>query len=138
MAGYGFHTFTAAIGGQLLNQTPSGVDRTFFALPRLLAISISPLRLLNSTIVELTARVAVISGSKTAELAAREETEAIAKLGIDTNRYCLMLFMPLAIFLSLYGYELIRIWIGQVFADQSAPAGASDACRCGYGGGGAV
>lgn len=119
MASYGFHTFTAAIGGQMLNQSPPVLIGIFQPAAYVGYFNI-PLRLLNSTVVELTARVAVVSGSKAAELVAREETEAVARLGIYTNRYCLTMYMPVAMLLWLYGYELIRAWLGDVFATQTA------------------
>jgi O-antigen/teichoic acid export membrane protein len=42
-------------------------------------------------------------------------------LGIYANRYCLTLFLPLAVFLAVYGRPLLVRWVGEAFAAHSAP-----------------
>ena len=67
-------------------------------------------------------RVGLVTASNTAELAARHDTGAISRLGIFINRYCLTLFLPVGIFLTVYGAELIRAWIRQPeYVVRSAP-----------------
>lgn len=41
-------------------------------------------------------------------------------MGIYANRYCLVLFVPFAIFVTLFRSELIRAWINPEFAAHSA------------------
>jgi O-antigen/teichoic acid export membrane protein len=65
--------------------------------------------------------VGFVSGSHAAELAAKKDYGAVARMGIYINRYCFMLFAPFAMALIVYGQELFRVWIKPEFALMSAP-----------------
>jgi O-antigen/teichoic acid export membrane protein len=63
----------------------------------------------------------VVTNVNAAALAAREESQPLAKLAEYANRYCLAIFMPLAILLWIYGDQFFRLWIGPAGASQAAP-----------------
>jgi len=64
----------------------------------------------------------VVATPQSADMAARREVGQIGRLAIFANRYCLILFMPIAIFLGMFGYELLRVWLRRPdFANNSAP-----------------
>ena len=71
--------------------------------------------------VDPVSRVGLITRSNTAELLASGRATSVAALGVYANRYCFTLFLPLALFLLLYGRELFQVWISPEFAVQSAP-----------------
>lgn len=54
-------------------------------------------------------------------MAAKGEYPAVYEMGLYVNRYCLILFTPLALALCLYGKEFLQLWIRPDFALQSAP-----------------
>jgi O-antigen/teichoic acid export membrane protein len=62
-----------------------------------------------------------VTNTNAAELAARGDPEDVAGLAVYTNRYCLVIFMPLAILLWTHGSQLLAFWVGPKFASQSAP-----------------
>ena len=119
MAGYGVHTFLATIGTQLVTQGPlvligralSEAWVGFFSLP---------VRLLTNT-VDAVAQVGMITSTNSADFSARGDLPAVFRMGIYTNRYCLVLFFPLSLLLTVYGHELFLLWVGPAFAANSAP-----------------
>ena len=119
MMGYGIHTFLATIATQLLNQGPlvligrmlSAASVGFFSLP---------VRLLTNA-VDAVAQVGMITSASSADFSARGDLAAVFRMGIYTNRYCLVLFFPLSLFLAVYGRELFLLWVGPEFAANSAP-----------------
>jgi O-antigen/teichoic acid export membrane protein len=46
---------------------------------------------------------------------------AVARLAVQTNRYCFLLFLPPLLLLGIYADPLFRLWISPEFAAQSAP-----------------
>jgi O-antigen/teichoic acid export membrane protein len=120
LAGYGIHTLTGGVAYQLLNQSaPLLIGH--FRMPSFIGYYNVPVRLLQYT-GDAVDRVGLVTASNAAELTARHDTDAISQLGIYINRYCLTLFMPVAIFLTLYGAELIRVWIRKPeYVAYSAP-----------------
>ncbi len=120
LAGYGIHTLTGGVAYQLLNQSAPLMIGHFRPVAFVAYYNV-PVRLLQYT-GDAVDRVGLVTSANTAEMAAREEMGAIATLGRYVNRYCLTLFLPLAIFLSAYGADLIRVWIRKPeFVAQSAP-----------------
>ena len=79
-----------------------------------------PARMLQS-IVDGVSRIGYVTVPKASELLALGQTAQITKLAIYTNRYALALFMPITMFLMVYGRELLGIWLGPLFAQESAP-----------------
>jgi O-antigen/teichoic acid export membrane protein len=119
MFSYGIHTFGAGVAAQILNQSAPVLISHF--LPTAFAGYYSqPVRLLQYS-VDMVGRVGFVSGSHSAELAAKKDYEAVAQMGIYINRYCFMLFAPFTIALVVYGQELFRLWINPDFALMSAP-----------------
>ena len=119
MSSYGFHSFLANSSSLVLNQGPSVLVGHFrpeafvgyFALPsRLLMYSVDAIL-----------RIGFVTAPKTAELVALGRRDQVMRFGVSLNRYCFALFLPLSIFLLVYGRELITVWLGAGFAIHSAP-----------------
>lgn len=116
---YGLHSFLGNIASQILEQSGGiliGIFRNatafgFFSLPS---------RMMQYA-GDVICRGAAVTASNTAELAAKGRTQAVFRLGIYSNRYCFLLFAPLALFLLVYGHELIGLYVGRVFQIESAP-----------------
>jgi O-antigen/teichoic acid export membrane protein len=119
MGRFGLHTFLVNVSNQLLTQTAPLLIGHFRPAAFVGYYSL-PQRLLQSP-VDLVCRIGLVTNSNAAELVARRETTALRKLAIYPNRYSLMLFMPLAIFLWVYGDALLRVWVRPDFAARSAP-----------------
>lgn len=119
MSRFGLHTFVMTMSGQLLTQTAPLLIGHFRPTAFVGYYSL-PLRLLQSPM-DLVCRIGVVTNSNAAELAARRETTALRTLAVYPNRYSLMLFMPLAIFLWVYGDALFHVWVRPDFAAHSAP-----------------
>jgi O-antigen/teichoic acid export membrane protein len=120
MASYGVHTLTSGIAQQLLNQSAPLLIGHF--RPAAFAGYFSvPMRLLQYT-GDAVDRVGLVTSSNSAELTAKGETDAISRLGMYVNRYCLTLFLPVAAFLLVYAPQLIRVWIRKAdYVALSAP-----------------
>ncbi|HET7694284.1 MAG TPA: oligosaccharide flippase family protein [Vicinamibacterales bacterium] len=119
MISYGKHSSVMAAANLLSIQSPTTVlgylrgpsDVAFFAFPW---------RLLMYT-TEAVAKVGQITASVTAELDARHDAQNVWRMAIVTNRNCLALFMPAAIFLLFYAAPLLTAWAGpEVAAGSSA------------------
>lgn len=120
MIAYGVHTLTSGVATQLINQAAPLLIGVFRPAAYVGYFSL-PVRLLQYT-GDAVDRVGLITSSSAAELVAKEERDAIPRLGMYVNRYCLTLFLPLAVFLFFYGRELIRVWIRKPdFVAMSAP-----------------
>ena len=119
MAGFGMHTFLMTISTQLLNQSaPLWIGH--FRPAAFVGYYNLPVRLLQYT-VELVGRIGIVTNTNAAELAARGSFDELADLAVYTNRYCLAIFMPIAILLWTHGPQLFVFWVGRQFAAQSAP-----------------
>lgn len=120
LVSYGIHTVTGTIATQLLNQSAPLVIGHFRPAAHVGYYSI-PTRLLQYT-GDAVSRVALVTTSNVSDLQARQDHAAIPRIGILVNRYCLALFMPVAVFLLVYGEQLIRVWIRDpAYVTMSAP-----------------
>ena len=119
MARFGLHTFVMTISTQLRNQG-APVLIGHFLPAAFVGFYNLPVRLLQYT-VELVGRIGIVTNTKAAELAARARSESLTDLAIYTNRYCLVIFMPLAILLGIRGPQLLSLWVGPSFAAQCSP-----------------
>jgi O-antigen/teichoic acid export membrane protein len=117
MMRYGIHTFIANISLIVLNQDAPVLVGHFLS-DRLVAYYSFPLRLLSYS-VDLADRLSLVTGSKTAELTVRGDTKTISRMAVIVNRYCLTLFLPLAIYLVIFGRQLLRVWLNPAFAANS-------------------
>ena len=119
IAGYGVHSFVAYLGNSLLTQGPP-ILVGHYQSEAFVGYYTLPSRLLQY-VVELVTRIGYVTMPNTAELAAQGKTKEIMMLGTYLNRYCLAIFVPMSVFLVVYGHELIRVWVGQSFAEHAAP-----------------
>ena len=119
MAGFGLHTFVMTMATQLLNQgAPLMIGH--FETAAFVGYYALPVRLLQYT-VELAARIGIVTNTNAAELAACGRVEDLAGLAVYANRYALVVFMPLAIWLGVFGPRLLAMSVGGAFAAHSAP-----------------
>jgi O-antigen/teichoic acid export membrane protein len=116
---YGIHTFVQTVSTMGLNQGPP-ILIAHFLPTAFVGFYNLPVRLLQYT-VEFVGRIGVVTNMNAAELIARGESERLNKLAVYTNRYCLVIFMPLAILLWTHGSQFFRIWIGPEGGSQAAP-----------------
>src|SRR5206468_138016 len=108
MWNYGVHSFVANISNLLLNQGPQVLIGHLSSMS-LVGFYTFPARLLVYS-VEAVTRIGFVTRSNVVEMQAKGEEKAVYSLGIHLNRYCVTLFMPLVIFLLVYGTELLRRW----------------------------
>lgn len=86
------------------------VEVGFFAFPfRLLMYSAEGL-----------AKVSDVTSSVTAALDETRSKDHVWTLAVVVNRYCFTLFMPVAIFLGVFGTELLTVWTPRI-AERSGP-----------------
>jgi O-antigen/teichoic acid export membrane protein len=119
MMGYGGRTVVANVSLNVLNQNGAVLIGHYLSAA-MVAYFVFPLRLLNYS-VELVGRLGGVTTSKSAELAAHGDTAGIARMAVIVNRYCLLLFFPLAVYLTVFGRQLLSVWLNPAFAAQSAP-----------------
>jgi O-antigen/teichoic acid export membrane protein len=119
MLGYGVRTFTANVSLNVLNQAAPVLIGHFLSAAAV-GYYVYPVRLLNYS-VDLVCRLGLVTGSKAAELIAHGDIKTISRMAILVNRYCLMLFLPLAVYLVIFGRQLLEVWINPAFAANSAP-----------------
>ena len=120
IAGYGVHAFVAYLGNTLLTQGPPVLVGHYQPVA-FVGYYTLPSRVLQS-VVELVTRIGYVTMPNTAELAAKGLKKEIMMLGTYLNRYCLALFLPLSIFLVVYGRKLIYVWTASAgFADHAGP-----------------
>jgi O-antigen/teichoic acid export membrane protein len=118
MGGYGIHNFLGNISTQLLNQAPPLLIGHFQPADYVGFFNL-PVRLLQYT-GEAVGRIGIITNASSAELAAKRETGALSQLAVYTNRYCVLLFMPLAMVFWTHGARFFQLWVPKAAA-YSAP-----------------
>ncbi len=116
---YGIHSFVANVSNMLLYQGPP-VMIGHWRPAAFVGYYTFPFRMLQYS-VDGISRVGFVTRSNVAEMQAKGDERAVYNLGLHLNRYCVSLFAPLAIFLLVYGTELIRRWMNQEFATQCGP-----------------
>ena len=77
-----------------------------------------PFRVLTYVTEGLT-KVADVTASVSAAIHHSGDSQKLWRLAVLTNRHCFALFMPLAVYLSLYGTPLVRLWITPEMGDHS-------------------
>jgi len=118
MARYGVHTFTASVATRLLTQSMQPLIA--YMLPvRFVTYYNVPVRILDYGM-EGIGRVGQVTMPNASDLMARGRRDELLKLGVLANRYSLALFAPVAVYLSVYGYEVYSLWIRPSFAAESA------------------
>jgi O-antigen/teichoic acid export membrane protein len=119
MWSYGVHSFVANISNLLLSQG-APVMIGHYRLASFVGYYTFPSRLLGYS-VEAVTRVGFVTRSNVVEMQAKGDEKAVYSLGIHLNRYCVTLFLPLVIFLLVYGTELLRRWVNLEFAKACGP-----------------
>lgn len=118
LGGFGIHSFFISISTQIQNQSAPVLIGHF--MPAAFAGYYNvPMRLVQYT-VEFVGRIGIVTNSNAAELSAKGDSRALAQLAIYTNRYCLAIFMPLAILLWTHGAQFFLFWVGPKVAAYSA------------------
>lgn len=119
-AAYGSQTFLAGVSMRITEQITPLLIGHYRPIPDV-GYYAFPLRLLQYG-TDAVSRVGVVATPQSADMAARSELDKVGRLAVVTNRYCLILFMPVAMFLSVFGYELLAMWLHKPdFAANSAP-----------------
>jgi O-antigen/teichoic acid export membrane protein len=109
MWSYGVHSFVANISNLLLNQgAPFIIGHLSGAA--LVGFYSFPSKLLGYSVDAVT-RIGFVTRSNVVEMQAKGDEKSVYSLGIYLNRYCVTLFLPLVIFLLVYGTELLRRWV---------------------------
>lgn len=119
MASYGKNSSVMAAANLVSIQAPATV-LGYLSGPTQVAFFALPWRLLMYT-TEAFSKVAQITASVTAELDARQDARNVCSIAIATNRNCLALFMPVAIFLSVYAVPLLTVWVSPEMGRGSGP-----------------
>lgn len=119
MFSYGTHTFVANISLTIVTQDAPIIIGHFLSAT-LVAYYTYPQRLLNYS-VDLVARLGMVTGTKAAELTAYGDMATIARMAVLVNRYCLMMFFPLSVYLAIFGRQLLTVWLNPAFGAASAP-----------------
>lgn len=117
LVGYGKHSSVLTVANMVELQAPATVlgamcgptEVAFFALPW---------RLLMYT-TEAFTKVGQITASVTAELDVRSDARNVWNMAVATNRNCLGLFMPVAIFLCVYATPLLTVWVSPEVGQRS-------------------
>ncbi len=116
---FGIHSFLATVSTQLQNQTAPFLIGHFLSAA-FAGFYAAPMRLIQYT-ADFVGRIGIVTNSNAAELSAKGDLPALRRLAVHTNRYCLAIFMPLAILLWTYGDQFLALWMGSKAAPHSAP-----------------
>jgi O-antigen/teichoic acid export membrane protein len=120
LARYGRHTFLANTANEVVTQGPPVLIGHFLPTAFVGYYAV-PNRLVQASIT-VTDSVISVSGSNSAELLAKGETQIIARMAMLVNRYCLAVFLPIAVILWLYRSSVIETWIRKpAYVTYSAP-----------------
>jgi O-antigen/teichoic acid export membrane protein len=119
MVGYGKHSSVMTIANMVELQAPSTVLGLMRG-PAEVAFLALPWRLLMYT-TEAFAKVGQITASVTAELDATSDPRSVWNMAVATNRMCLALFMPVAIFLCVFATPLLTVWVSPEVGLHSGP-----------------
>jgi O-antigen/teichoic acid export membrane protein len=65
-------------------------------------------------------RIGMITAPRAADWMARDQRPQLIRLAEYGNKYCLMLWIPVATWLWVYGDALFRLWITPEFADKAS------------------
>ena len=106
---YGVHTLTAQVATRLLSFGIPTLIAYFLPVASLAYYSV-PVRILEYAL-EGVGRIGNITAPNATELMARGERESLIALGTTVNRYCLALYLPVAIYLTVYMREIYVIWL---------------------------
>jgi O-antigen/teichoic acid export membrane protein len=119
MITYGAHSVVASMAQRILSQSPPFIIAHFLGAPAV-GYYAAPTKVLDYS-VETVTRIGNVSNSRAAQFASAGQKKEVLELAISANRYSLALFLPLTIFLAVYGPQFLLVWIKKpYFAGQSA------------------
>jgi O-antigen/teichoic acid export membrane protein len=118
MARYGVHTLRVIVSDRLLRQAVPVMIPYYLPL-RDLAFYALPMRILDYAM-DGVGRIGNVTTPTATELLAKDRREQLVELCVYANRYSLAIFLPIPIFLLIYGNELYTIWMGADIASHSA------------------
>jgi O-antigen/teichoic acid export membrane protein len=117
---YGMDTFFAGMATRSMEQVTQLLIGHYMTMAAAGYYSF-PLRLLQYG-TDAVSKIGIVATPQTAEMAARRELDQVRRLAIFASRYCLILFMPIAIFLGFFGERIFSVWLHKPdFAALSAP-----------------
>jgi len=119
LAGYGVHSLVSNLATQVLYQAHPVLIGLYRPAAYIGYFSF-PFRLSQYTS-DLVMRMGNVTNATAVDLAARGDTPALIRLATYANRYAFSLFVPLFLFLTVYGDPLVRLWISSEFAMHSVP-----------------
>jgi O-antigen/teichoic acid export membrane protein len=118
MLTYGSHSVVASIAQRVLNQgAPLMIG--YFLPAKFVGYYAAPSRLLDYC-VDGIGRIGMVSNPNAAQFVAQDDHHRLINLSVITNRYGLAIFLPVSIFLIVYGPALLSIWINPTFANASS------------------
>ena len=119
-AAYGVHTFVVGIATRVMDQITPILIGHYRPVTEVGYYNF-PYRLLQYG-ADAVSRIGVVATPKSADMAARDQLDQVAELAILASRYCLVLFMPFALFLGTFGRPLLVAWLrNSDLALHSAP-----------------
>jgi len=118
MASYGVHSLRVVVSDRLLRQS-APVLIPYFLPVQFLAYYSVPVRILDY-LMDGIGRVGAVTTPNATELMATGRRDELINLGVYANRYSLALFLPVTVFLLVFGSEIYGLWIRPDFAAQSA------------------
>lgn len=119
MLSYGSHTLTINVAQRALSQSIPTVIVYFRSLEELAYWSVC-VRTLEYAMDGI-GRIGMITTPNAAEMHAHGDMARLRQLGVYTNRFCLAIFLPVTVFLLVYGEAFFALWIRPDFAANSAP-----------------
>jgi O-antigen/teichoic acid export membrane protein len=114
---FGIHSFLMTFSTQLQSQSATVLIGHFLPAAFVGYYNL-PMRLVQYA-VEFVAKIGIVTNINAAELSAKDDTSTLSQLAIYTNRYCLVIFMPLAILLWVDGRQFFALWVGEKVAVYS-------------------
>lgn len=118
MLSYGIHAFVSQISLRTANSLPP------MMIVRLIGEAsvtyfMTPVRILEYSF-DAISRISSVSLPKTAELAAQGRKEELVAMAVAVNRYGLVLVLPVALLLLVWGGEFFTVWINAEFSSRVA------------------
>ncbi len=119
MLRYGMHSVVATVAQRVLSQgAPLMIG--YFLPVRFVGYYASSSRLADYTI-EGVSKIGQVANPNAAEMVARNNISRLINLSVIVNRYGLAIYLPLSIFLMVYGRSLLSVYLNPSFAMSSAP-----------------
>jgi O-antigen/teichoic acid export membrane protein len=119
MISYGAHSVVASMAQRILSQSPPFIIAHFLGAPAV-GYYAAPTKVLDYS-VETVTRIGNVSNSRAAQFASTGRKNEVLELAVSVNRYSLALFLPLSIFLAVYGPQFLIVWIKKpYFASQAS------------------